>query len=57
MGAEADQFKALRVRQPVNQNKIWPDVAVRVILPLAGERIIVKSLRQRCVAHQQAYNC
>jgi hypothetical protein len=40
MRTETHKLKACIVRLAVDQNEVWPDVAVAVIAPLAAERMI-----------------
>ena len=48
MRTETHEFEIMVVWFPVNQNEIRPDVAIAVIAPLAGERVIeVASWQQR----------
>jgi hypothetical protein len=40
MRTETDKLEACVVRLAVDQNEVWPDVAVAVIAPLAVARMI-----------------
>jgi hypothetical protein len=53
MRAEAHEFQTVRVRLPVNQHQVRPDMAVAVIFPLASERMIDVALRKRRIDHQK----
>ena len=53
MRAEADKLKAGLVRLAVDQNEVGLDVAVAVIVPFAGERVIEIPPGQRLVLRQQ----
>jgi hypothetical protein len=40
MGAEAHQLQGRGIRLSVNQHEVGPEVAIPVILPVAGQRVI-----------------
>jgi hypothetical protein len=42
MKTQPDQFQALRVRQPEDQHQTGLDMAVAMVAPLPGERMIAK---------------
>jgi hypothetical protein len=44
--AEAHQIEVFVVRLAVNENEIGPDVAIAMIVPLAGQRMIDIAARQ-----------
>jgi len=47
MRAKAHKFEAVVVRLAVDENEIRPDVAVAVIVPFAGQRVIEIPARRR----------
>ena len=49
VGAESDKFETGRVRFAVDENEIGPNVAIAVIVPFAGQRVIEVATRQRLV--------
>ena len=51
--AEPDKLKAFIVRLAVNQDEVWPDVAIAVIAPLATQRVIEIAARQRLIVCQR----
>ena len=53
MRAEPDELQAGFVWLPVNQDEIWSDVAIAVIVPFPAERVIEVPPGQRFVFHQQ----
>jgi len=55
MRTETDKLKACIVRLAVDQNEVWPDVAVAVIAPLAAERMIELAPRQRLILRQHPH--
>ena len=54
MRAEPDKLQAHVVRLAVDQDQVGSDVAVAVIAPLAAERVIEISPRQRLVLGQHS---
>ena len=55
MRTGTDKLKACIVRLAVDQNEVWPDVAVAVIAPLAAERMIELAPRQRLILRQHPH--
>ena len=55
MGTQADEIEARIVRLAINQNEIGPDMAVAVIIPLAGKCMVEISPWQRLVLCQNGY--
>ena len=51
-GAEAYEFEIVEVRLAVDQNQVGLEVAIAVIMPLTGQRMIEVSMRQRVVGCQ-----
>jgi len=51
--AKAHQFEAVSVRLAVDKNEIRPDVAVTVIVPFAGQRVIEIPPRERHVGREE----
>jgi hypothetical protein len=50
--AEPDKLQTRIVRLAVDQDEVWPDVAVAMIVPLATERMIEIAARQWFVLRQ-----
>jgi hypothetical protein len=40
MRAEADEFERHVIGLPVDQNEVWTEMAIAMILPFAGKRVI-----------------
>src|SRR5438132_7850744 len=55
MRTEAYQFQAFAVRLSVDENQVRPDVAVAVILPFAGKRVIEIPTRQGPVGREHVH--
>jgi hypothetical protein len=53
MGAKAYEFEAVVIRLAVDENEVRPDVAVAIIAPFAGQRVIEIPARQRRVGGEQ----
>ena len=53
MRAEAHKFEVVVVRLAVYENEIRPDVAVAMIAPFAGQRVVEIPLRQRPVGGER----
>jgi hypothetical protein len=53
MRAEPDKLKAVVVRLPADQHKMGPDMTIAVILPLSGELMVAKALRQWLIGRKQ----
>ncbi len=56
MRAEADKLKAGFIRLAVDQDEVGLDVAVAVIVPFAGKRVIEIPPGQRLVLRQQCHS-
>ena len=52
MRTKTHQFQTVRVRCPVNQHKIGPDMAIPMIVPLADKGVIAIALWQGLVRRQ-----
>jgi hypothetical protein len=50
VGAEADELEGLRVRLAVDEDEVGLDVAVAVVLPVAGEHVVAVAGREGEVA-------
>lgn len=53
MRTEPHQIEVRIVRLSIDENEVGPDMAVPVIAPFAGQRMIEVSARQRNVRHEQ----
>jgi hypothetical protein len=47
------QFEAFSVGLKINQDEVGPDVAVSVIVPFSGKRVIDIACRQRRIVNQK----
>ena len=52
MRAETHEIEMFGVGLAVDQNQVWPDVAVPVVLPLPAERVVAMARRERPVLRQ-----
>jgi excisionase family DNA binding protein len=52
MRAHADELEGLRVRLPIDEQEVLPQVALPVVGPLAGELVVVSGGRERAVLHK-----
>ncbi len=53
MRAKAHEFEAVVIRLSVDENEIWPHVAVAVIVPFARQWVIEIPARQRRIGGEQ----
>ncbi len=53
MRSKPDQSKRLGIWQLIDQDEVWFDMAIAVIFPCAGQRVIAKSFWQRSVRNEQ----
>jgi hypothetical protein len=51
--AEADELQGFVIGLAVDQNKIWPHVAVAEVSPIASERMVAIPRRQGPIANQR----
>ncbi len=56
MRTKTNQIKVLIAKLAVNQDKIGLDVAVAMIVPIAGKGMIAMTRRQRPVSYKQIDN-
>jgi hypothetical protein len=54
--AKADEIKMKVVGLPVNKDQVWFNVAIAVICPVAGERMIEAMMGQRLVGNKPFEN-
>jgi hypothetical protein len=53
VGAEAHQFETFSVGLAVDQDEVRADVAIPVVLPFSGKRVIDLARRERRIDHQK----
>ena len=46
---ETNQVEVIIIRLPVDQNQIWFDVAVAMIRPFTGRRMVKVAMEQWCI--------
>lgn len=49
---ETNQIEVIIIRLPVDQNQIWFDVAVAMIRPFTGKRMVKVAMEQWCIGRE-----
>jgi len=57
VGSQPDQFQRFRIRYPVNEHQIRFDMAVAMVCPFAGQRVVAEFFRQRMVYGKKGDHC
>ena len=56
MGTQAYEVEVVGIRLAIDQHQVGPNVAVAMVLPRPGQRMIVMALRQGPIGGQIGYD-
>ena len=55
VGSHSDQLQDFSIRLAVNEQQVWPQVALAMIAPASGQTVIAILFWQRFVLREQAH--